>query len=947
MLELVAKVSKPVHQTKPLDSDKCQAYLDVVVAVFQYLRGGSIWGMELKHCQQKSAPSVSEFCAYVVKNPNAVASAFARHQPQQYNAIAVATFDPYAQMETISSALNIDKTYRALMGNKRPVNKISIGPPNIWNCVAGSSSEQSDFIVRAENIAWIRHTGGNLAVLPRPISTSSTFSLHPTSSENNTSQHQYVLSTGRTLAVNTDVNVAHGLTKPIEIERHPRHRLQATNSKNEQIWRRQKRVATLVFREKTVGRILTQNRFAPLETLVETDIAELPSPHLQASDDMTEVLIYLNNAECRRQIRRPKAPKRNAKRAVGTCASERKRNKPSQAQQSDHVPKRRTINQRMTKTSAQRLVSLHINEQLILQTSKRTGRTTGFKSIGQMASRTRIVGSGKRRLFDTVFLKSIGCVDAVDYWVRLVADGHDSLVSTMRLALERYIKQEIAKITDFDMLIAEIGVKTERQPGILRCLFPNVKERNADNVLISHFTYRVLSELNYEDRQSKKVRFADSDMLEIVDACKQYVTDPTAGMCSYSGFFAATARQEAANIDTLFARTAEDIARYYASMVRKDDRQSVTYWIQNGNVDSIPPSIRDKCTAAISVMRGVLNWTDGTATEHIKAMKKRQDSGQRLLVLRLWLQRQITSDSPKSFEFTVFPRPAGPLRPPITLCVEHQCSVTLFRNFAKCLEFYAKNVASNSDSEKLTLSKSIASRVAELPHNLNQRVPFLVDRVAKIGIKLDSLKPKKPEQLAHKHKQALGAFVNFLPHQAIHFRGELVDAKSGGTYRCQKSQFNPFRSWAMSGTRGDLIFAKGSIAKHAERTDNGIVDTLEEILAYANRSDCLNDLPLPPFLYACLVAPFPIAHAAISTLGVEGVLYNTISRKLHEQITSLISAAKTAEIDGALDEKYLCKPADRQNRIEWTMEAWETFLSDPQSEKDYLDSVQGVIEGTE
>jgi hypothetical protein len=46
------------------------------------------------------------------------------------------------------------------------------------------------------------------------------------------------------LAVDTDVNVAHGLTKPIEIERHLRHRLQATNSKNKQKWRRQKRSDT-------------------------------------------------------------------------------------------------------------------------------------------------------------------------------------------------------------------------------------------------------------------------------------------------------------------------------------------------------------------------------------------------------------------------------------------------------------------------------------------------------------------------------------------------------------------------------------------------------------------------------------------------------------------------------------------------------------------------------
>jgi hypothetical protein len=320
---------------------------------------------------------------------------------------------------------------------------------------------------------------------------------------------------------------------------------------------------------------------------------------------------------------------------------------------------------------------------------------------------------------------------------------------------------------------------------------------------------------------------------------------------------------------------------------------------------------------------------------------------QRLLVLRLWLQRQISTGSSKKFEFTVFPRPAGPLQPPITLCVEQDGSIAVFGKFAHLLEYYAKTTATrphdHSDS-KLRLSSSVASLV-EVPRGQN-RANFCRDAAKRIRTNLASVKTKAGEQRASGNKQALSEFINFLPHQVIRMRGELVETGYSRAYRCQKSQFNPIRAWAISATRGDMIFGKALNAEHTDRADNGIVDVLEEIKVYADRYVCRGDLSMPPFLYACLVAPFPIAYAAISTLKLDCKMYTGITSRLREKVNALIDSAKEGNRDRELDKKYLCaQPSDRHVRVEWTMEAMETLGDGGElSVKGQFEEIQDLIQ---
>lgn len=577
-------------------------------------------------------------------------------------------------------------------------------------------------------------------------------------------------------------------------------------------------------------------------------------------------------------------------------------------------------------------------------------------SISKMEARTRIIGSDQK-LFETDFLQSIGCVDAVNYWVRLIANGHDSFVSTMRLALNHYVDQMLSTF-NVDTLIDEIGFKDERPNGILRCLYPNPKELAADQVLKSDFPYRVMSAL-YGEGKKGKVPFVDPTMLGVLEKFKPYIIDPTLGNCAYSTFFATTGKVEAANIDTIFSRTADDIARYYASFASKDDRDSVKRCIQNGNVKTVPSTIRSKCDAAVKMMERTLGWTDGTATEHVKSMMKRPNfiTRQRLLVLRLWLMMEIRADGKESFSFTVFPRPFGPLQPPITLSVEHQGSHSIFSNFKNLLKHYATNMKNNSvaNDAKFKLSAAIANFVEAAPVDVEERIEFFIDLEKCISEKLKLLTPVKvkssetsknvQEQLSQKHKQELRAFINFSKVQEIRLRGDRVEH---GNYRCQKSKFAIFRSWSMTGTRGDIVLANGSITKHVDRADNGIVDVLEEIMAYASRSECLGDLEMPPFLYACLVAPFPIAYAVLKKLNrQEDPVYDAIILDLQNHIKLLFQILEKKGITSGLDSKYSCGPEDRDCRIDWMMEGYERLLEmDEISESVYFEEIQTRIKGT-
>jgi hypothetical protein len=273
----------------------------------------------------------------------------------------------------------------------------------------------------------------------------------------------------------------------------------------------------------------------------------------------------------------------------------------------------------------------------------------------------------------------------------------------------------------------------------------------------------------------------------------------------------------------------------------------------------------------------------------------------------------------------------------MTLCVELDASISILTKFAALLQYYAKNINKVDASDLvLKLSTDIAKRVKPPNANSNAQNVSLSDDskvtakhfgdvANKIREQTKLLKTKGDEQRAHDNKQALSAFINFLPHQVIRMRGDLVETGYSSAYRCQKSRFDPFRCWAISGTRGDIILGKASIAKHTDRADNGIVDALEEVSVYVSRHACFGDLEMPPFLYACLAVPYPIAYAAISTLKLEGEPYRQITSALRAKVTSLIGSAAKDGLDLKLDEKYMCTPSERHVRVEWTMEAMEAL----------------------
>jgi hypothetical protein len=92
------------------------------------------------------------------------------------------------------------------------------------------------------------------------------------------------MSNGRTITVDTDSNPIYDSGKPIEIERHPRHRVVPCENSESQILRRQTRVGMLTLFENHVE---LKNRFTPLD-VVEADIDELPPDILKTSENTSE-----------------------------------------------------------------------------------------------------------------------------------------------------------------------------------------------------------------------------------------------------------------------------------------------------------------------------------------------------------------------------------------------------------------------------------------------------------------------------------------------------------------------------------------------------------------------------------------------------------------------------------------------------------------------------------
>lgn len=604
-----------------------------------------------------------------------------------------------------------------------------------------------------------------------------------------------------------------------------------------------------------------------------------------------------------------------------------------------------------------------------------------------METRTKVIGSTRRQLFDTPLLDGFG--DAVDAWVGYIVDGHDSFVRCMRQVLNDYVELRIAT-TDITVLTSQIGSTALRSiDGILRCFYPNAKERMQDNLLVSGITYRICSALiskgTQEDesenvtsesdnneaetvksqKKKKGKPIADPDMKQLIATQKQFIVDPTRGIFHYCSSLSSTSKQEEANIDEMYARTANDIGRFFAGMVPKDHQKDVKSAIQTGNSSGLPSKIVSQVDAAIDAMGKILNWHDGSANDHIDSLKAKKDEfRQRLLVLRLWLKQQIDAynagrRTKKLFDYAVFPTPKGPLAPPISLNFEHQQSQSVFSNFGDLMHFYAANTnkrqkLKDAKKEKFDLSQQLASKVKEpkdqqkIPRFRNNQIGFIANFANELKIKLTETKPKEEEQLTYENKKAFGDIINIKPHEAIHLRGEMINGGQATAYRSQKSAFKIFRSWSVTGTRADVIVANGGVAEHCERSDNGIVDALEEVLIYSSRYEALANIDMPPYLYACTVLPFPMACVAISKLNdVQDQAYAAIRSDLDSRVEKLIFDLEKLPIALDLDNKHRCQKQDRRARIEWLMDGYEQLCGtgDISPDIDFAD-IQKKIRGT-
>ena len=276
-------IAKIVKQSPTLKHpQECQAYLDVLAAMFQYLQGNEISASKTHPFVNRRAPSISEFVEYLRKNPLAIQKAFILENDWNPMPRALYAYNPHHQASLISASLDLDPPLQQLLNVQFQMDPIVIGSTSIW-AELSSSSNSSEFIKKDGNVTWLGDCRRPM-FLERPTITAQHIDLNSYIID---FQHRICLSNGRVLTMDADSNVVYDYGKSIEIERHRRHRIIKLQDRDEQLERRVKRTRSIKLFENDSTKIQLQNRFAPLETLADAvDVTELPDQ--SESDDAVQ-----------------------------------------------------------------------------------------------------------------------------------------------------------------------------------------------------------------------------------------------------------------------------------------------------------------------------------------------------------------------------------------------------------------------------------------------------------------------------------------------------------------------------------------------------------------------------------------------------------------------------------------------------------------------------------
>lgn len=299
----MSKTVESNRRVKSASTGACKTYLNVMAAVFRYLQGNAISFSEERPFTKSQSPSIAEFSAFLQDRETDIVTALELQTEWNpaFNHLDKRHYNPFAQLTDISDALNLDETYRLLIGIEASGvdhHNTAEGPSDLWHQIAKSSaaaSLKSDFVTRFQNTIWLRHKSGCPAVLVRsPLISVQSIRVDTPATETHFDKQRYILSNGRVLQIDAGANLIDWRAKHIEIERHPRHRMPAApGQQNERmqflLTRRQQRVEMLKIFDNDAGRIKLQNRFAPLDALLEgNDIAELPTSNEQTPPETND-----------------------------------------------------------------------------------------------------------------------------------------------------------------------------------------------------------------------------------------------------------------------------------------------------------------------------------------------------------------------------------------------------------------------------------------------------------------------------------------------------------------------------------------------------------------------------------------------------------------------------------------------------------------------------------